>query len=405
MAEQPQVHASVARRRKHVSLTTLLVSLSLTALVAFALGTRSNEIYALVAPVFGVKVVAGNGVDTALLQQTYALLKQNYDGTTDGTALSDGAARGMVAAAGDRYTVFMDKKETTAFMNSLNGQIAGVGCEIGTRSDQPTILRIVPSSPAEQAGLKVGDVFISVNDESVYKADSATVAEKVRGEKGTSVKIKVKRGSELKDFAITRAELSDPSVRSSVDGDIGTLTISRFDNQTATLARQAAQSFKDQGVKAVILDLRDDGGGYVDAAQSVAGMWLDKKLLVTEKKGDYVVDQVTTDGNPILAGMRTVVLVNGDSASASEIVAGAFQEYGTATIIGQKTFGKGSVQKMIDLPDGRMLKVTIAKWYTPKGKNITKEGISPDKTVPLTAEDTNAGRDPQMDAARQAATS
>lgn len=391
---------TVRTKKKSVSHGTFFLVIAFVALIAFVLGTREQELYAAIAPVFGVKVSSGT-VDSQVLQQTYQQLKANYDGTTDASALADGAARGMVAAAGDKYTVFMDRREAQAFNDALNGQIGGVGCEIGVRSDQPTVLRLVPDSPAEQAGIKVGDVFVGVNDVSVYKADSGTVAEKVRGEKGTSVKIVMKRGDELKTFTITRAEISDPSVRSSVVNGVGILTISRFDNETGGLARQAAQSFKDQGVKSVVLDLRDNGGGYVTAAQDVASLWLDSKLLVTEKKGDVVTDQLSTTSGPILGGVRTVVLVNGESASASEIVSGALQEYGTAKLVGQKTYGKGTVQKMIDLSDGRMLKVTVARWYTPKGKNITKDGITPDTTVELTADDMNAGRDPQMDEAKK----
>jgi carboxyl-terminal processing protease len=178
------------------------------------------------------------------------------------------------------------------------------------------------------------------------------------------------------------------------------MIISRFDQDTGSLARQAAESFKSQGVTGVVLDLRDDGGGYLDAAKDVASLWLTDKIVVTEKTNGKVTDEIRTSGTPVLAGIKTVVLVNGGSASASEIVAGALQDYKVATLVGEKTFGKGTVQKLITLPDGRQLKVTIARWYTPNGKNITKEGISPDKTVQLTTGDINAGRDPQADAAR-----
>jgi carboxyl-terminal processing protease len=335
-----------------------------------------------------------------LVQKTFQELKANYDGTLDTNKLIDGAARGMVAAAGDRYTVFMDKTEADDFAKQLSGEVSGIGCEIGVRSNQPTIIRVLTDSPAEQAGVKANDVIVAVNGESVVGADSATVAEKIRGEAGTSVKVKVARGEEAQEFTITRAKISDPSVRWSVKDGVGTMVISRFDQDTGELARKAATEFKSQGVKGVILDLRDDGGGYLDAARDVAGIWLDNKVVVTEKTDGKVTDTVSSTSNPVLAGVKTIVLVNGGSASASEIVAGALQDYKVATLVGEKTFGKGSVQKLIDLPDGRELKVTIAKWYTPNGKNITKEGITPDQKVQLTSDDMNAGRDPQADAAR-----
>jgi carboxyl-terminal processing protease len=180
------------------------------------------------------------------------------------------------------------------------------------------------------------------------------------------------------------------------------MTISRFDEETGSLARAAAEDFKKQNVKGVILDLRDNGGGYVEAAKQVASIWLDNKIIVTERRGSTTTDTIRSGSNPILNGIPTVVLVNGNSASASEIVSGALQDYKVAKIVGQKTFGKGSVQKLVDLDGGAQLKVTIAKWYTPNGKNISKTGISPDVTADLTADDINNGVDPQMDASIKA---
>jgi carboxyl-terminal processing protease len=277
--------------------------------------------------------------------------------------------------------------------------VSGIGCEIGVRNDQPTVLRVISNSPAEQAGLQVGDVFVSVNGTSVAGKDSATVALAVRGDAGTSVKLAMKRGSATNDYTITRAQVDDPSVRWSEQNGVGVMTISRFDAQTGNLATKAAQEFKSKGVKGVVVDLRDNGGGYLDAAQAVAGLWLDHKLVVTEKTNGQVVDSIMSGSNPILAGIKTVVLVNGGSASASEILSGALQDYGVATLVGEKTFGKGTVQKVMDLPDGRILKVTVARWYTPKGKNITAQGIEPDQKVSISAADSNAGRDPQLSAA------
>jgi carboxyl-terminal processing protease len=259
---------------------------------------------------------------------------------------------------------------------------------------------VLADSPAEKAGVKSGDVFISVNGESVEGKDASAVAEKVRGDAGTSVKLTMKRGDSTVDFTITRAQVSDPSVRWTVDGTVGKMIISRFDTQTGSLARQAATEFVSKGVKGVIVDVRDNGGGYLDAARDVAGIWLNNQVIVTEKTDGKVTDEVKSGSSAILGDMKTILLVNGDSASASEILAGALQEYGKATLVGQKTFGKGTVQKVINLSDGRMLKVTIARWYTPKGKNITKEGITPNKVVELTSDDMNAGRDPQLDAAK-----
>ena len=398
-----EVHAEPRRnRQKRTSPTTLFVVGVLIAVVSFIAGTRSDQIYAAVAPMFGVKASADT-LNTDVLQQAYRDLKANYDGSLDTGALTDGAVRGMVAAAGDKYTVFMDAKEAADFQKELNGEVSGIGCEIGTRGDQPTVLRVVADSPAEHAGLKPGDVFVSVNGASVEGKDASTVASKVRGDAGTSVKLVLARAGVTTDYTITRAQVNDPSVRWSVDGTIGTMIISRFDEQTGELAKKAATDMVAKGVTSVIVDLRNNGGGYLDAARAVAGLWLDDKLVVTEKTDGKVVDEVRTGANPVLAGKKTIILVNGNSASASEILAGALQDYGVATLVGEKTYGKGSVQQVMNLPDDRLIKITIARWYTPKGKNINAEGISPNKTVQMTTDDMNAGRDPQLDAAKQLA--
>lgn len=388
------------RRRTGVSKNFYFVSMAIVALAGFVVGTRQTELAAIMAPLIGVKT-STEALDLAVVQKAYRELKANYDGTVDSSVLADGAARGMVAAVGDRYTIFMDKTEAEQFSKELSGEVTGIGCELGVRNDTATVVRVLENSPAAQAGLLAGDQFISVNDSSVEGLDSSEVASKIRGPEGTTVKVAVKRGEETKNFSITRAKLSDPSVRSSVENGIGTLTITRFDANTAALTRQAAQGFVAQGVKGVILDLRDDGGGYLDAAQDVASLWLRDKVIVTEKTNNTVKNTIRTKGEPVLENIKTVILVNGGSASASEIVAGALQDHKAATLIGEKTYGKGTVQKLIDLPDGRQLKVTIARWFTPNGKNITKEGIAPDTAVQLTSDDRNTGRDPQLEAARK----
>jgi carboxyl-terminal processing protease len=399
--ERPAEHHGLRAVKKSNTVTkgTFFVSMAFVLLLGFLAGTRSSELYAAVAPVFGVKA-SSDTLDLAIVQKTYQELKANYDGTLDTQKLVDGAARGMVESTGDRYTVFMDKTESEEFTKQLSGEVSGIGCEIGVRSNQPTILRVLVDSPAEKAGVKAGDTIATVNGDSVDGLDSSAVAMKIRGEAGTSVKVSVLRGTETKDFTITRAQISDASVRWSVENGIGKMIISRFDQDTGDLARKAANEFKSQGVKGVIIDLRDNGGGYLDAARDVAGIWLNNKVVVSEKTDGKTTDEVRTGMNAVLEGVKTVVLVNGGSASASEIVAGALQDYKVATLVGEKTFGKGTVQKIIDLPDGRQLKVTIARWYTPNGKNITKEGIAPNVKVELTSEDMNAGRDPQLDSAK-----
>lgn len=370
------------------------------AALGYLAGTFHSQIVSTIGPMFGIKSYSGS-LDLSSLQQTYQALRANYDGTIDDTKLVEGANKGLVDSLGDEYTVYMNKQEATDFSNDLSGNIGGgIGIELGERNGKLTVVRLLKDNPAEKAGLQVGDVVVSVNDEAIEGLSVEQTVTKIRGEVGTTVKITVLRDNATKDFTITRAQVNNPSVYSSISDGIGIMTITRFDDQTGSLARGAAQEFKDAGVSSVILDLRGNGGGYITAAQDVAGLWLDNQVVVSERTNGKVVDELRSGRTPVLAGIPTVVLVNESSASASEIVAGALQDHGAAKLVGTKTFGKGSVQKLISLPEGAELKVTVARWYTPKGANISKQGISPDKEATITAEDIGAGRDPQLDAAK-----
>ena len=384
-----------------VSRGMYFLTIAIVALVGFALGTRQNELYKAVGSVVGMKI-STDTIDTSSLQTTFQKLQESYDGEIDVPTLIEGANRGMVAALGDDYTVYMSSEEAEQFEKDLSGNIGGgVGAEIGVRSDQPTILRTLADTPAEKAGLLAGDVIVKVNSESTIGWNAGETALAIRGEIGSTVKIVVIRdGKEEKEFSITRAEITSPSVEAKVEDGIGMLTVSRFDSETAKLTKAAAEDFERQGVKGVIVDLRGNGGGYLSAAQDMAGLWLDNKIIVSERRGDEVLEELRSSNSPVLAGVPTVVLVNESSASASEIVAGALQDYGAAELIGQKTFGKGTVQKLVSLGGGAELKVTIARWYTPNGRNITSEGIAPDQSVERSTDDVNAGKDPQMDAAK-----
>lgn len=339
-------------------------------------------------------------LDLSTLQQTYSTLKNNYDGTLDKTKLIAGANKGLVAAAGDQYTEYMTRAESEEFNNNLSGTIGGgIGVEIGLRNDTPTVVRVLERNPAQKAGVMVGDVIVKVNDEDSTKWTVSQIVEKIRGEAGTTVRLTVLRDGKTHDITVIREVVNNPSAYGEVKDGIGILTVTRFDDQTGSLAKQVARDFQKQGVKGVILDLRGNGGGYVTAAQAVAGLWLDDQVVVVEKTAGKTVAELKSGRDPILKGIPTVVLVNKSSASASEIVAGALRDHKAATLIGTVTFGKGSVQKIIGLDDGATLKVTIAKWFTPSGVNISETGIKPNKEVDRTAEDFNANKDPQLDAA------
>lgn len=367
----------------------------------YVLGIYHAQIFAQVAPLFGFRVSADT-IDLSDVQRTYQALKANYDGELDDSKLIEGASRGLVEAVGDEYTVYMNANEAVDFTNDLSGNIGGgVGMEVGLRNDRPVVLRLLKDNPAEKAGVQVGDVISAVNDTSTDGATVTEVVTQVRGEVGTTVKLSLIRDGRLVEISVTRAEIIAPSAYGEIKNGVGILSISRFDNDTSQLARQAARQFTDASVKGVILDLRGNGGGYVSAAQAVAGLWLSDQVVVIEKAKGVVIDTLKTGKNALLQDIPTIVLVNASSASASEIVAGALQDYDAATIIGEKTFGKGSVQQVITLPQGAELKVTMARWYTPLGRTISGEGITPDAVVARTADDVNANKDPQLDAALQ----
>ena len=376
------------------------LTLVIVAIVSFVAGARSDALFANVASVFGVRT-SNKTIDLSSVQKTYQELIANYDGKLDTQKLIYGANRGLVEAAGDPHTAYMDPDETKEFDKSLSGQIGGgIGAEIGLRSNKPTIIKPLENSPAQKAGIKAGEAIVKVNDEASSDWSVEKVVSKIRGEVGTSVKLTLLSDGKTREVSVVRQNIVSPAVESEIDGEIGILKVNRFGDDTVSLSRKYASEFVDKGVKKVILDLRNNPGGTVGAAQGLLGIWLDNQIAMTERRGSEIVKTLRTTGTPILGNMKTVVLINGNSASASEITAGVLREYGKATLVGQKSYGKGSVQIVLGLPGGSQMKVTEARWYTPKGKNIDKTGIEPDVKVDLLSDDVNNNVDPQMDKAK-----
>ena len=376
------------------------LTLVIVAIVSFVAGARSDALFANAASVFGIRT-SNKTIDLSSVQKTYQELIANYDGKLDTQKLIYGASRGLVEAAGDPHTSYMDPDETKEFDKSLSGQIGGgIGAEIGLRNNKPTIIKPLENSPAQKAGIKAGEVIVKVNDESSSDWSVDKVVSKIRGEIGTSVKLTLLSEGRTREVSVVRQNIVSPAVESEIDGEIGILKVNRFGDDTVSLSRKYASEFVEKGVKKVILDLRNNPGGTVGAAQGLLGIWLDNQIAMTERRGSEIVKTLRTTGTPILGNMKTVVLINGNSASASEITAGVLREYGKATLVGQKSYGKGSVQIVLGLPGGSQMKVTEARWYTPKGKNIDKTGIEPDVKVDLSSDDVNNNVDPQMDKAK-----
>ncbi len=337
------------------------------------------------------------------VEQVYDSLRSNFDGKLDETTIENGLKEGLAKATQDPYTEFFDQKGAKDFNDQLSGTFTGIGAELSKDTTNNVIVVVSPIAgfPAEKAGMKPKDVIAEIDGKSAYDLTVSEAVSKIRGPKGSSVKIKVIRDkSQELTFDIVRDQITIPSVTSkTLDGNIGYIKISRYAEDTADLAQKAARGFKDAGVKGVVLDVRGDPGGLLDAAVDVSSLWLNNKTVLTERRGGVVVRTYESHNTAVLNGIPTVVLIDEGSASASEITAGALHDNKAATLIGVKSFGKGSVQQLVRFKDDTLLKVTIARWYTPDGKNIDKEGINPDKEVKNNDADVKAGTDAQLNAA------
>ena len=388
-------------KEKKVSLGNAIIIGFVLAIIGVFVGVNFNNIFG------GFGIYLGGSktsqINQSELDEIYGKLREAYNGEIDEEKLLEGAKKGMVEAVGDVYTEYMDEEEADNYTNSvLHGNVgAGVGVEMGLRDGYVRILRLLPNNPAERAGVMIGDIIYKIDGEEVYTWSTTDIAKILRGEAGTEVTLTVARDGKELDFKMTREEINNVSEYVTYDGDTAIITVTRFDNNTGTEIQKEAAKFKEKGINKVILDLRGNGGGYVSAAQDLLSLWIDGKLILTQKSTHFGEDKINTaSGRAILKDMKTVVLVNGSTASASEITAAALKDYGKATIVGTKTYGKGVVQKMYNLSGGGILKITIAEWLSPKGNSINNDGVTPDIEVTMTAEDINKMRDPQLDKAK-----
>lgn len=334
------------------------------------------------------------------VEELYSSLAQSFDGQLDKTKLQEGLKEGLVEASGDPYTEYLNRDETKQFNEQLNGSFEGIGAELGKENESIIIISPISGFPAEKAGLQPKDVIIEINGESAFNLSITEAVQKIRGPKGTKVDLTIVRGGKRIEVTIIRAEISIPSVKTEYKDDIGIMRISRFGDDTVELATKAATEFSRKKVKGIVLDLRGNPGGRLDSSVKLSSLWLDVgKTVLEEKRADVLIRTYKSEGKGLLVGIPTVVLINSGSASASEITAGALKDNQAATIIGETSFGKGSVQELRDLDYGGVLKVTIARWFTPSGRNIDKEGIAPDKQVKISASNIKKKQDPQESAA------
>jgi carboxyl-terminal processing protease len=340
-------------------------------------------------------------LDYSTVNQVYQSLKDNYDGQLTETQLLNGLKHGLATATNDPYTEYFTPSEAKDFNNELNNAFSGVGAELGADSGgNLQIIAPIAGTPAAKAGLQAQDLITSINGVSTSGMSVDTAVNDIRGPAGTKVTLQIVRGTQTLSFTITRENITVPSVTTKIlSGNIGYMAISTFADDTTSLAQKAADQFSQDHVKGIILDLRDDPGGLLNAAVSVSSLWLPQnQTILQEKRGNTVVQTYYATGGDELHGIPTVVLIDGGSASASEITTGALHDNGDAYVIGTKSYGKGVVQQLINFGDGSQLKVTVASWYRPDGKDINHLGITPDETVTQPANAT-AANDPQLQAA------
>jgi carboxyl-terminal processing protease len=354
-------------------------------------------------------------LDYSGVEKVYDTLRSKYDGELDAAKLEEGLKEGLAASVGDPYTEYFSPEKNDQFQKDLNGKFSGIGAELTKDGELVIVQSPISGAPAEKAGLKAKDAIVEIDGESAVNISVDAAVKKIRGESGTKVKLVVLRAkSQRIDFEITREEITIPSVVAKVENNIGYLQISRFAQDTGALAEKAANEFASKKVSAVVLDMRNNPGGYVDAAVSVAGLWIESGgVVVQEKRADGSISSTEVSrGKAQLKSIKTIILINEGSASASEIVAGALKDSVNATLVGKKSFGKGVVQSIEPIGGSKLLgnlgeegslKVTVAKWYTPKGVNIHKEGIKVDIDVEVTVEDAKAGLDKQLDRAKELA--
>lgn len=343
-------------------------------------------------------------VDYSQLDDLYTTLRKNYDGKLTDQQVLDGLKHGMAASTSDPYTDFMTAKEAADFNGSLQGTISGIGAKLELDDDKNVVIAApLAGSPAEAAGLRAKDVVVSIDGKTAYGLSVNEAVKKIRGDKGTKVRLTIVRNkSDQLDFTITRDTIKIPSVvtKNLSDGNIGYIQVSQFSDDTDELVQKAAVQLKADGVKGIILDLRDNPGGEVTTAVNLSSLWLGSgDMVVSQRRGSTTTGTEYATAVNTLQGIKTVVLINAGSASASEITALALRDHGAATIIGETSYGKGVVQQLFPFSDGSSLKVTVAKWYSPKGTNINKTGIKPDQEVKITEDDYKNGTDPQLTAA------
>lgn len=348
-------------------------------------------------------------VDFSLFWEVFEALPESYVDKTkiDGQKMLYGAISGMVRSLGDPYTAFLDPKQNEAIKGELSGSYEGVGIQIGFNKEKRlVVISPLSGTPAIDAGVEANDLILKIGDKETFDITLPEAVDLIRGPAGTKVKLSLQHEGEDEpyDLEIQRAKITVKSVELEfVDDDLGKvahLKVSRFGETTDSEWDEAVNRIQLEGAKGVIVDMRNNPGGLLSSSVHLGAEFVEG-VIVKQQFADGSIKSLSADHKGELLKIPMVVLQNGGSASASEIFAGAIKDKGRGKIIGEVSFGKGTVQEPVELPGGSGLHVTIAKWLTPKGATIHDVGIIPDIEVKMTKEDREAKRDPQLDRALQ----
>ena len=329
---------------------------------------------------------------TKSLKNIKSILKKYYLNDIDEDKAIDGAIEGYVSSLGDQYTEYIPKDEMEDYTQNLMGNYVGIGIYMSQNTKDNTIVVLTPIkySPAEEAGILPGDIIKKINDVEYTGENMTAAANNIKGAEGTKVKLEIQRGQEIKTFEITRKKITtNPVIAEKLDNNIGYLEVTSFDENTAENFKSKYEELKAQGIDSLIIDLRNNGGGLVEEALKIADYIVPKGkelLLTVDKDGKEKVEKSKED---VLIDMPIVVLVNKNSASSSEILAGALKDLNEATIVGTTTYGKGVIQQFLTLRDGSGLKVTVEEYYTPNRTKINGVGIEPNEKIELPETITN----------------